>query len=230
MLTTHISSGFDEDLNKVFSEVLAMAGLVEQQLEMALGLLSNPDETVIRQILESEQRANHYEKSIDQQCLTFLARRQPAAGDLRLVLAMFKVISDLERIGDEAEKIARLAEGVVTHQSQLLGIISMGELVRGMMHGAMTALARLDAESAVEFAAREPESDRQHDRMLEQCGQMSADGEEEINSLLDYMRIVRALERVADHIRNVCEHIVYCAAGKDMRHTDIETLRRELQP
>ena len=228
MLSTHISSRFDADLNKVFSEILAMGSLVEQQLEMALGLLSSPDESVLQQVLAGEQRANHYEKLIDQQCLTFLARRQPAAGDLRLVLAMFKVISDLERIGDEVEKIAKRAEGVTSNRSQLLGVISMGELIRGMMHGAMDALARLDAEAAVEIAAREPESDRMHDRMLEQCGHTPVSGEEGLNLLLDYVRIVRALERIADHVRNVCEHIVYCTAGKDMRHTDIETLRREL--
>ena len=230
MLTSHISSRFDEDLNRIFGEVLSMGGLVEQQLEAALGLLSGSDAEVLRQVCDTEKQANEFEKSIDQQCLYFLARRQPAARDLRLILAIFKVISDLERIGDEAEKIARLAGGLVAGKAQLLELISMGELVRGMMHGSIDALARLDAGAAVELASREPESDRLHDRLLERCGQLPVSSEELLNRILDYIRTIRALERIADHIRNICEYIVYCTEGKDLRHTDIETLRRQVQP
>ncbi len=216
MLSTHISSGFDTDLNKVFSAVLAMGGLVEEQLGVALGLLLSPDPTVVSRVLEGERQINTLEVSLDQQCLAFIARHHPAAGDLRLILVLIKVINDLERIADEAEKVAKLSGGLDLKRVQ--GIISMGALVQGMTHDVMAALGGLDTDAAFTIAAREPESDRLRNRMQKQFA-----AEED---MLDYIWVIRALERIADHVRNICEYIVYCTEGKDVRHTDIEHIKR----
>ena len=216
MLSTHISSGFDADLKKVFDAVLAMGGLIEEQLGAALGLLLNPDPTVVSRVLEGERQINALEVSLDQQCLAFIACRHPAAGDLRLILVLIKVINDLERIADEAEKVAKLSGGLDLERTQ--GIISMGALVEGMTHDVLAALSSLDTDAAFTIAAREPESNRLRNRMQKQFA-----AEEDT---LDYIWVIRALERIADHVRNICEYIVYCTEGKDVRHTDIEHIQR----
>ena len=221
----HISKQFDDELENVRAKVLAMGGLVEQQLNNALKSLIDGDVDLGKAVIETEVQVNSYDVSIDQECTKILARRQPAASDLRLVMAITKTITDLERVGDEAEKIAKMGlELTDKHgpKSYYVGINAMGNLVSRLLHDALDAFARMDSKKAVEVASKELESDDQYGAILRQLITYMMEDARNISGALDAVWVARALERIGDHSRNICESVIYLVEGKDVRHTSIK--------
>ncbi|MCG8379542.1 MAG: phosphate signaling complex protein PhoU [Proteobacteria bacterium] len=223
----HISKKFDDELEDVRGKVLAMGGLVEQQLNSALKSLIEGDANLADTVIETEIQVNTYEVTIDQECTQILARRQPAASDLRLVTAISKTITDLERVGDEAEKIAKMGLELAEKQgpkSYYIGINAMGNLVSKMLRDSLDAFARMDSKDAVDVASKEPESDDQYSVILRQLITYMMEDARNISGALDAVMAARALERIADHSRNICENIIYLVEGKDVRHISIERM------
>ena len=223
----HISKQFDDALEDVRTKVLTMGGMVEQQLTHALRSLIEGNIDMATNVIENEIQVNTYEVNIDQECTNILARRQPAASDLRLVTAISKTITDLERVGDEAEKIAKMAIELTEKQgpkSYYIGINAMGTLVSHMLHDSLDAFARMDSKSAVEVAGKEPESDDQYSAILRQLITYMMEDARNISAALDAIWTARALERIGDHARNICENVIYLVEGKDVRHISIEQM------
>lgn len=227
----HISKQFDNELENIRSQVLSMGGMVEQQLSKALKSLTEADIELGESVIAKEYDINLLEVSIDEECTHILARRQPAAGDLRLITAVIKTITDLERIGDEAEKIAKMAIDLAEKQgprSYYVGINAMGNHVLKMVHGALDAFARMDSQAALDVARREPESDDQYGAILRQLITYMMEDPRSITSSLDAVWVARAMERIGDHARNICEYVIYFVEGKDVRHTSIEQMEKEV--
>ncbi len=225
VVNQHISKQFDDELENVRGKVLAMGGLVEQQLNNAIKSLIDGDIDLGTTVIETEVQVNSYDVSIDQECTKILARRQPAASDLRLVMAITKTITDLERVGDEAEKIAKMGLELTDKQgpkSYYVGINAMGNLVSQLLHEALDAFARMDSKKAVEVAGKELESDDQYVAILRQLITYMMEDPRNISGALDAVWVARALERIGDHSRNICENIIYLVEGKDVRHTSIK--------
>ncbi len=231
-VSQHISKQFDNDLENIRERVLTMGGLVEQQLTMALKSLIDSDIELAESVISKEPEVNSYEVSIDEDCTKILARRQPAASDLRLVTAVIKTITDLERIGDEAEKVAKMtldtAGGHEGPKEYYISINAMGNLVRNMIHGALDAFARMDSKAAVEVASDEPKSDDMYVVTLRQLITYMMEDPRNITGSIDAVLIARALERIGDHARNICEYVIYFVEGKDVRHTTIDQMEKEI--
>lgn len=231
-LPQHISTQFDHELEDVRSRVLSMGGLIEQQLGNAIDALIEGNFELAETVKENEFRVNGMEVSIDEECTKILARRQPTAGDLRLITAMIKTITDLERVGDEAEKIAKMAIDLIDKQgprAYYIGIKSMGNLVGKMINGALDAFARMDSEAAFLVAAQEPESDEQYSAILRQLITYMMEDPRNITSAIDAIWSIRAMERIGDHARNICEYVIYFVEGKDVRHISIEQMEKEVK-
>lgn len=228
----HISKQFDDELQDVLSEVLAMGGLAEEQLVNALDSLLEGDVSMATGVIDSEIKVNTYEVQIDQSCTRILARRQPAATDLRLIMAITKTITDLERIGDEAQKIAKrgldLTEKHSGPKAYYISIKAMGTLVTHMLHDALDAFARMDSKSALKVANKEPESDDQYAAIMRELITYMMEDARNISGALDAVWVVRALERIGDHARNICEYIIYLVEGVDVRHVSLDKVEREI--
>lgn len=231
-IQNHISKEFDNELEAIRSQVLEMGGLVESQLSSALDALVDADIETAEFVVKNEYKVNRYEVSIDEQCTRILAKRQPAAVDLRLIMAVIKTITDLERIGDEAQKIAKMALILSEKQgpkSYYIGIKAMGNLVNHMVHDTLDAFARMDSKGAFAVASREPESDDQYVSILRQLITYMMEDPRSISTSLDAIWTARAMERIGDHARNICEYVIYFVEGKDVRHITIEEMEKELR-
>ena len=228
----HISKQFDNELENIRSRVLSMGGLVEQQLTNALTALMDADIELAENVIAMEYKVNNLEVSIDEESTMILAKRQPAASDLRLITAVTKTITDLERIGDEAEKIAKMAMDLAEKQgpkSYYIGIKSMGTFVRNMVHDALDAFARMDSKAAFDVVLKEPQSDDQYGAILRQLITYMMEDPRNITGALDAVWTARAMERIGDHARNICEYVIYFVEGKDVRHISIEEMEKEVQ-
>jgi phosphate transport system protein len=227
----HISKEFDNELETIRSHVLEMGGLVEEQLTGAITALIESDMELAEKIIKTEYKVNRHEVSIDEQCIQILAKRQPAAKDLRLIMAVIKAITDLERIGDEAQKIGKMALILSEKQgpkSYYVSIKAMGNHIISMVHDALDAFARMDSKAALEVASREPESDDQYVAILRQLITYMMEDPRSISSSMDAIWSARAMERIGDHARNICEYVIYLVEGKDVRHITIEQMGKEL--
>jgi phosphate transport system protein len=224
----HISQQFDAELSDIRNSVLGMGGLVEQQLGDAVRAFSETNIELAELVITSDYKVNAMEVSIDEECTQILARRQPTAGDLRLIIAVIKTITDLERIGDEAERIGRtalhLAEAGGAKRSPYAEIEHMGEHVRRMLHDALDAFARMDLELAVTVAREDQKVDREYEGILRQLITFMMEDPRSIPHALDVMWSARALERIGDRSRNICEYVIYLVQGKDVRHTSLEQM------
>ena len=226
----HISQRFNEELEAIRNQVLAMGGLVEQQLNNALQAYSDRDSALAEQVITDDYKVNALEVSIDEECTQVLARRQPAAGDLRLVVTVIKTITDLERIGDEVGKVAKMT----THLAELDGstdhaidIAQMGDHVRQMLHDALDAFARTDVEAALAVAQEDIKVDREYEALMRQLITYMMEDPRSIRRSLDMMWTARALERIGDHSRNICEYVIYLVKGRDVRHISLEQMEEE---
>jgi phosphate transport system protein len=228
---THISHQFNAELEDIRTRVLQMGGLVEQQIEQALDALVNGNTALGESVIMNDTQVNKMEVTIDEECSQIIARRQPTASDLRLVVAVIKTITDLERIGDEAEKIARMAvrlAGEDRPKNNYAEIQSMGNHVRQMVHDALDAFARLDIEAAVRIAREDTKVDQKYDGVMRQIITYMMEDPRTISRMLNVIWAARAIERIGDHACNICEYIIYLVKGKDVRHTSLDQVEREI--
>ena len=231
-MTHHISHQFDKELEDIRSKVLAMGGLVEDHIQKVLECFARGDFDEAEYVAVNDFKVNALELEIDSDCTEILLRRQPAASDLRLVLAVSRTITDLERIGDEAEKIARLVlnlRGAGGVSSYYVGMLSMGHHVRRMVRAALDAFARMDSESAIRVAQEDKEIDAETDAIMRYLITYMMEDPRSITRVLDAVLSVRAFERIGDHARNICENVIYLVEGKDVRHVALEQVEQELR-
>ncbi len=217
----HYSRQFNEELETLRSNVLEMGGLVEEQLRRALRALVKGDSDLGEQVVEDDFRVNRMEVSIDEECSQIIARRQPTAGDLRLILTIIKTITDLERVGDEAEKIGFLSSRLASQdrpENRYKELKHLGRAVRDLLHRALDCLARLDAETALVVAREDALVDEEYESIMRQSITVMMEDPRTIGRVLDTLWVARALERIGDHAVNICEYVVYLVHGKDIRH------------
>ncbi len=231
-LDTHISRQYNVELENVRSLVLQMGGLVEQQIEQAINALVQGNVPLAEAVIVTDYKVNNFEVTIDEECNQIIARRQPTAGDLRLVLAVIKTITDLERIGDEAEKIARMAvrlAGEERPKNNYMEIHALGTHVRQMVHDALDAYARMDTEAAVRVAQEDLKIDQEYEGVMRQMITFMMEDPRTITRVLNVIWAARALERIGDHARNICEYVIYLVKGKDVRHISLEQMEKEVR-
>lgn len=228
-LTHHISKKFNAELEDIRNRVLLMGGLVEQQLVDAVNALVNGDVELAEQVITNDIKVNALEVSIDEECTHVLARRQPAAGDLRLLIAVIKTITDLERMGDEAEKVARMAIHLAAMdrpRNQYMEIQSLGLHVHKLVHEALDAFARMDTVAAASVAQYDRNIDNEYDGIMRQFITHMMEDPRSITRVLDVIWSARALERIGDHARNICEYVIFLVKGKDVRHISMEQMEQ----
>ena len=222
----HISKQFDAELEAVRSRVLQMGGMVEEQIVKAVDALASGDIEVLDRVIEDDHRVNAMEVGLDESCSHIIARRQPAAGDLRLVMAIIKTITDLERIGDEAEKIARMAKlihGAERVQPPRLELKHVAGLALSMLRKALDAFARLDVHAALEVVKQDRSVDDEFRSILRQLITFMMEDPRTITYCLEILFVAKAIERIGDHAKNMAEYVVYMVEGRDVRHTREES-------
>ena len=221
--TEHTSKQFDADLEDIRSRVLQMGGMVELQLMAAIEGLSTGGDEIINRVLDTERRVNDYEKEIDDACVHVVARRQPAASDLRLIMSVSKIVTDLERIGDEAEKIARMARSIYGRGAlsipRSIDVRQTGNKAALMLRRVLDALARLDAAEAENVIAEGQLIDTEFRAIMRQLITYMMEDPRTITTALDIVWIAKAIERVGDHAENIAEQVIYIVRGIDVRHT-----------
>src|SRR6202453_2851391 len=230
-LSHHISRRFNEDLEKVRNQVLQMGGFVEQQLHRAIRALVEGDSRLGEAVAADDHKVNGMELSIDEECSRILALRSPAAGDLRVIIAIIKTITDLERIGDEGEKIAYIASRLATMEQPEDGyraVKHLGRHVAQMVHDALDAFARMDSQAALKTAQEDRMVDEEYDSIQRECITFMMEDSRTLRRALEIMWVVRALERIGDHAKNICEDVIYMVHGKDIRHTSLEEVAEQL--
>lgn len=227
----HIFKQFDADLETVRSRVLQMGGLVEKQIVDAIEAMSSGDMELMNKVEEEDRRVNSFDVTIDEMCLHIIARRQPAATDLRMVMTMIKTTTDLERIGDEAKKIARMSKMIYEaeriHMPRFHEIRHMSTLVLDMLHKALDSFARLDLSEAAKVVRADLNVDEEYRSIIRHLITFMMEDPRTISTSLEILAIAKALERIGDHAKNMCEYIVYLVKGKDVRHTSVEEIERE---
>ena len=227
---SHISNQFDHDLESIRSNVLLMGGLVEVNVKNAIKSLLERDQALAEEVSTADFQVNKMEIEIDEECTQIIARRQPAAGDLRLVLTVVKVITDLERIGDEAEKIGRYAQTLASKKAKTgmhLELDTLAQKVTSMLNKTLDAFARMDAVQALEVVALDIRIDEEFDRISRLLVSHMMEEPKNIKSMLRVSWCARSLERIGDHAQNICEYVIYSVHGEDVRHTDIDKVRKE---
>ena len=232
MSEKHLSSQFDTDLTTISTKVLQMVGLVEAQIARAMRALANFDTAMCDQVLAVEQEINALEIEIDGDCNKIMARRQPTARDLRLVMAISKTITNLERAGDEAAKIAkrtkRLMQDPSAHALNYAGVDRSGEMAATILRHALDAFARLDTTAAVSILQEDKAIDEEFRGFMRELITYMMENPRTISVALDLLFIAKAIERIGDHAKNIAEFIIYIVKGTDVRHAGREALEREI--
>lgn len=228
----HISHKFDEEMESLRHQVLKMGGLVEQQIGGAVDALQKMDAVAADEIILRDHKVNALEVAIDEECTRILAKRQPAATDLRMVIAVIKTITDLERIGDEAEKIAKMAVHIAEQNghfhSHYVGIGHLGDHVKRMVHDVLDAYARLDVDAAIQVVRDDEVADKEYHNIMRTLITYMMEDPRTISEVLDVMWAGRALERIGDHAKNIGEYVIYLVKGKDIRHVDLNEAEKKL--
>jgi phosphate transport system protein len=223
----HISRQFNADLEEIRNHILAMGGMVEKQVSDAVQALIAADSSLASEVIANEKQINGMEITIDEECTRLIALRQPAASDLRLIVAATKANTDLERMGDEANKIAKMAiklaeEGVVPRG--YTEIRHIGNHVCSMLRNALDAFARFDVEQAMSVVKEDKSVDIEYESAMRLLVTFMMEDPRYIKRVLNVLWALRALERIGDHARNIAEQVIYLVKGKDIRHIPLSSL------
>ncbi len=228
----HISENFNKELEDIRNKVLAMGGLVEEQIELAIKALTTGDMELAESVIKQDNDVDYFEMEIDAECTQIIALRQPAAFDLRLLLTVLRIINELERIGDLAERIAKMAiylsskEGKSDHYLELQ---HMAGLVKEMLNGALDSFARMSVDDITEITGSDAQVDYEYASIIRQLITQMMEDPRNITRSMDMLWTVRALERIGDHSRYICEHLIYMVKGEDVRHLTQAELEEKMK-
>jgi len=220
----HVSKQFDSELESMRSRVLKMGGLVESQIRRALEAMATGERALIDEVIANDRSVNGMEVAIDSDCSQVIVKRQPAANDLRLILAITKTVTDLERIGDEAQKIARMARSIHERGSSqpphMLEVRHAADVALSMLRRALDAFARLDVVAAADVIRDDAAIDSEFQSLLRQLITYMMEDPRTITTALEIVWVAKAIERIGDHSKNMAEYVLYIVKGTDIRHTD----------
>jgi phosphate transport system protein len=230
-MAEHTLKQFDTELQTIRSKVLQLGGLVERQIAQAMEALANGDLVLCEQVIDTDHEVNRLEVELDEACVHIIAKRQPAAVDLRMVMTVIKTITDLERVGDEAKKIAKQSRAL--HSSDMayvprIELRHVADIVLAMLRQALDAFARADCSIATEVARRDKEVDAEFKSTMRQLITFMMEDPRTISRALELLFIAKSIERIGDHAKNISEYVVYMEKGRDVRHLGFEVLEREV--
>ena len=228
----HISKQFDQELEAVRARVLQMGGLVEEQIINAMEALASGNVELAPTVMANDHRVNALEVALDEECSMIIARRQPTARDLRMLLTVIKTITDLERIGDEASKVARMAK-LIYETDRIVAprfteIKHMTSIVLDMLRKALDGFARLEASNATQIARLDESVDEEYRMVLRHLVTYMMEDPRSISMFIEIIFAAKAIERMGDHAKNMSEYVVYMVKGKDVRHTSVEEIEKEV--
>jgi phosphate transport system protein len=225
-LNRHISGQFNSELENVRNQVMQMGGLIEQQLSDALEAMADDNIELARQVIVRDQEVNDFETKVDKECSRIIAKRQPAASDLRLILSIMKSITELERIGDRVVDIASMV--IENHGNKdmpsLIGLENMGQIVLKMLHNSLDAFTRLDVTAAINIHNEDKKVNRQYESILRELMTFMMEDPRSIPFIIKVLASARSIGRIGDRCQNLCEQIVYLVKGVDVRHATEEEL------
>jgi len=225
----HISQQFEKQLQDIRTQLLAMGGLVEKQVSNSMQALLTGDTDLARAVMSGDDEVNKYDLAADEGCINIIALRQPSASDLRLVTVISKIITDLERVGDESVRIARMALNLSEKdrpKKNYRELKSLGMHVQTMLHDALDAFVRHDVDQALKVAREDNNVDEEYEGLIRQLMTYMMEDPRKISRAIDMMWAARALERIGDHSRNIAEHTIYLVKGKDVRHLSIDKMEQ----
>jgi phosphate transport system protein len=223
----HTSKHFDAALETIRTQVLEMGGIVEYQIRYAIEALRSGDSALVNRVIHDELKVNQLERDIDEACTQVIARRAPAANDLRFLMMVYKTLTDLERIGDEAKKVALIARGLrLTERSSpgMPQVQRVAALVIDMLRRALDGLARLEAQVMPDVVRLDDEVDEQFKAILRQLLTYMIEDPRTISRSIDVIFVAKSLERIGDHAKNISEYVIYVTKGKDVRHVSLEEI------
>lgn len=224
----HISKKFDADLEEVRTRVLQMGGFVEEQIKNAIEALTEGNEHIIEQVIDNDHRVNAMEVKIDELCSRIIARRQPAAVDLRMIMTVINTITDLERIGDEAAKIARMAKLIYAsdrmHMPRFVEIRHIAAIALDMLSKALDAFARVDPNASAEIVRQDEQVDEEFRSIIRHLITFMMEDPRKISTAIEILFAAKAVERIGDHAKNMSEYVVYLVKGKDVRHISADEI------
>jgi phosphate transport system protein len=233
MTEKHLSSQFDSELNGVSSRVMELGGMVESQIHQAVYALLQFDVEAADRVMETEQRVNAMEIDIDRELSSIIARRQPTARDLRLLIAISKTTANLERVGDEANKIARMVKSIIESGSARAlpstDLRIAADMASGLLRKALDAFARLDTAAALSILKEDDLIDKEFDGFVRKLVTYMMEDPRTISASLDLLFLAKAIERIGDHAKNIAEFIIYIVKGADVRHTSMQEIESALQ-
>lgn len=233
-MNEHFSKQFDAELDAIRAQVTRMGGLVEEQVRGALAAFAENDRELIETVIARDKKVDEMEVAIDENCTHVVARRQPTAIDLRMVMAVGKTVTDLERVGDEAKKIAKamrniLERGASESLKQIVEVRHMGERATAMLHEVLDAFVRLDIAAAAAVVRQDEEIDVHFRSIVRHLITFMMEDPRTISTALDVIFIAKSIERIGDHCKNIAEDVVYIAKGRNVRHVGLEALEREVR-
>ncbi len=230
-LNTHISGKFNIELENLRNSVLTMGGEVEQQLMDTLKAIKHNNAGLAEKVVLNDLKINSMEIQIDEECLRIIAKRHPTATDLRMIMIVSKAITDIERMGDEIERIARLVTKNKLPTSEVItsSMVSIGDKVMAMMRGTFDALARQDERAALDVYDQDNRIDSEYKRLLTYTTEEMQKSTKDMQDWLEVLWALRSLERIGDRCKNICEYVVYLTRGKDVRHSPLENMRSKLE-
>lgn len=230
-LDQHISQQFNADLEHLRTELLELGGLVEEQVADAVRAIETADSGLAEKVLATEDEVDRREIELDRQCTLVLARRQPAASDLRMVLMVTKATRDLERMGDEANKIAKMALALNEETSEGRGYVELRHLAANVLQVVkltLDAFARFDVQVAVSVARQDEDIDREYRSAMREMITYMMEDPRAISRVMNILWALRALERIGDHARNIAEHVIYLVNGTDVRHISVSEMEKQI--
>ena len=224
-INRHISGQFNNELESVRNQIMQMGGLIEQQLSDALTAMADNDLELARKVIVKDNEVNLFETKVDQDCAQIIAKRQPAASDLRLILTIMKTVTELERVGDSVTSISKM---IIENHGQkvpsLIGLENMGQIVLKMLHNALDAFTRLDLHTAISVHNEDKKVNRQYESILRELMTFMMEDPRSVPFVLKVLASARAIERIGDRCQNICEQVIYLVKGIDVRHATEEEI------